>query len=90
LPHLLRFTAEHREEGLGLQNEVGGFEVELREIIDEIWTTAAEENGAIVPGGWASRMAEAERNKAVNLLEKVLKPDISQGKDWRVKLFDVK
>ena len=31
-------TAEHREEGSRLQNEVGTFEIELNECIEEIWT----------------------------------------------------
>lgn len=89
MPHLLQFTAEHRVEGLGLQNEVEAFEVELKEAIEEIWTRPAEDNTGI-PDGWASRMAELERNKAVNALDKVEKPAISLGKEWRVKLFDVK
>jgi elongator complex protein 1 len=84
LPHLLQFTSEHREEALGLQNEVDAFEVELKECIEEIWTPPVEVDDAGIPDGWARRMAEVEKNKAVNPLEKVAKPDFSQGKDWRI------
>jgi elongator complex protein 1 len=88
-PHLLQFTAEHREEGLGLQNEVEAFEVELKESVEEIWTRpVVEENevgGASVPDSWASRMAEVEKDRVVNALDKVAKPDLFQGSDWRVK-----
>jgi elongator complex protein 1 len=89
LPHLLQFTAEHREEGLGLQNEVEAFEVELKESVEEIWTRPVvdEENGvgASVPDSWASRMAEVEKDRVVNPLDKVAKPDLFQRSDWRVK-----
>lgn len=90
MPHLLQFTSEHREEGLGLQNEVGTFEVELKECIEEIWTRPVEENGvggASVPDSWVSRMAEVERGRVENPLDKIAKPDLFQGKDWRVKGF---
>ena len=91
MPHLLQFTAEHREAGLGLQNEVETFEVELKECVEEIWTRPVEEEnevgGASVPDGWASRMAEVERGRVMNPLDKVAKPDLlnSRGNDWRVK-----
>ena len=63
------------------------FEVELKECVEEIWTRPVEENGvggASVSDGWASRMAEVERSRVENLLDKVAKPDLLQGKDWRV------
>lgn len=88
MPHLLQFTAEHREEGLGLQNEMEAFEVELKECVEEIWTRPVEENGvggASIPDGWASRMAEMEKGRILNPLDKVAKPDVFQGSDWRVK-----
>lgn len=85
MPHLLQFTAKHREEGLGLQNEVEAFEAELKECVEEIWTRPVEESDASVPDGWASRMAEVERGRVVNPLDKIAKPDLFQGKDWRVK-----
>ena len=87
MPHLLQFTSEHREEGLGLQNEVEAFEIELKESVEEIWTRTAEENeeNASMPDGWASRMAEVEKGRVVNPLDKVEKPDLFRGTDWQVK-----
>ena len=84
MPHLLQFTSEHREEGLGLQNEVEEFEKEMEESVDEIWTRPAEEGN---PDDWASRMASVERSRAVNPLDKVGKPDVIRGSDWSVKLL---
>lgn len=88
MPHLFQFTGEHRDEGLGLQNEMEAFEMELKEGIEEIWTRSAGEPSVV--DDWASRMAEVERKKAVNPVDKVAKPDTAAGKDWRLKLFDVK
>lgn len=74
-----------------MQNEVDAFEVELKESVEEIWTRPIEENeengvgGGSVPDGWASRMAEVERGRAVNPLDKVAKPDLFRVNDWRVK-----
>jgi elongator complex protein 1 len=85
LPHLLQFTAEHRDKGLGLQNEVEAFEIELKEDIEEIWNRPVEENG-VDGASWAPRTEV----KSVDPVEKVVKPDISQGNGWKVKLFDVK
>lgn len=86
MPHLLQFTAEHREEGCGLQNDVEAFEVELKESIEEIWSRPVGLDDRNVPEGWAARMAEVERNKAaVDPLDKVAKPDLFHGKDWRIR-----
>jgi elongator complex protein 1 len=92
LPHLFQFTDEHREEGLHLQREVGDFEQEIQEALDEIWARTPFAEGDEEPEqiGWAARMAEIERSKAINPLDKVPKPDLSQAKDWRVKLMDHK
>lgn len=71
-----------------MQNEVEAFEVELKESVEEIWTRPVEEEGAggaSVPDGWASRMAEVERARVVNPLDKVAKPDLFRGNDWQVK-----
>lgn len=92
LPHLFQFTDEHREEGLNLQREVGDFEQEIQEALDEIWTRATSAEGDEEPEqiGWAARMAEIERSKAINPLDKVPKPDLSQAGEWRLKLMDHK
>jgi len=88
LPHLFQFTDEHREEGLNLQQEVGDFEQEIQDALDEIWARTPAEGDEPEQIGWATRMAEIEKSKAVNPLDKVPKPDLSQTKDWRLKLMD--
>ncbi|KAF8911562.1 IkappaB kinase complex IKAP component [Gymnopilus junonius] len=91
LPHLFRFSESHREEGLELQREVSDFEVELKAALDDIWARPpAEDDGEAIPDGWAARMAEREKNKVINPLDKVPKPGIAQAKDWRMNLFDFK
>ncbi|KAF9529755.1 Elongator complex protein 1 [Crepidotus variabilis] len=105
LPHLFRFTEEHRAEGSLLQNDVGNIEAELKAALDEIWTRAADpEDGGtddlvragepMTPStgeGWAARMAEKERIARVNPLDKVEKPEISHStQDWKVPLYDIK
>jgi len=86
LPHLFQFTDAHREEGLELQNDLATFEAELKAALEEIWARPAENEGE--PDGWATRMAEVEKSRAINPLDKVPKPDVSQVKDWRVNLLD--
>ncbi|KAJ3499885.1 hypothetical protein NLJ89_g10033 [Agrocybe chaxingu] len=91
LPHLFQFTEKHREEGLALQREVGEFEIELKAAVEEIWARPEnEESEVAVPEGWAARIAETEKAKLVNPLDKVPKPDAGQGKDWRINLYDMK
>ncbi|CAA7260510.1 unnamed protein product [Cyclocybe aegerita] len=90
LPHLFQFTEKHREEGLALQREVGEFEIELKAAVEEIWVRPEEESEAAVPEGWAARIAETEKAKLANPLDKVPKPDAGQGKDWRMNLYDMK
>ncbi|KIK60852.1 hypothetical protein GYMLUDRAFT_244010 [Collybiopsis luxurians FD-317 M1] len=45
LPHLLKFTANHREEGQVMQRELEEFEKELRDAVDEIWAATAGTGG---------------------------------------------
>jgi elongator complex protein 1 len=92
LPHLLQFTDKHRKEGLELQREVGEFEREIQDDLDEIWARPMSAEGGEEPEpiGWAARIAEIEKSKSINPLDKVPKPDLSQTKDWGVKLLDHK
>jgi elongator complex protein 1 len=90
LPHLFQFTDEHRAEGLELQRDAKEFETELKAALDEIWARPAApgEDEEVEPvDGWAARMAEIERNKAINPIDKVPKPDVSQVRDWQVNLL---
>lgn len=37
LPHLVRFSMEHRQEGTKLQESIVQFEEKFRSLVDEIW-----------------------------------------------------
>lgn len=94
LPHLFRFTDEHRAEGLALQRDVAAFETELKAALEEVWARPPPEGedgeDAEPIEGWASRMAEKEKSARVNPLDKVMKPDISHAtRDWRLPLYDL-
>ncbi len=92
LPHLLQFTAEHRKEGVNLQKDMGDLGEELENAVAEIWSMPQEEDGedkALPPGDtWASRMEELEKNKRVNPVEKVPRPEVKNNGDWKMRLYD--
>jgi elongator complex protein 1 len=50
IPHLLRFTAEHRTEAKALQESVRRFGEELGQAINEIWQQPPEEQPAMGGG----------------------------------------
>lgn len=89
LPHLFRFTEEHRAEGLALQRDVAAFEAELKEAVEEIWARPAVDGDedAEPVDGWAARMAEVEKRKAISPIDQVPKPDAARVKDWQVNLL---
>ncbi|KAG7091295.1 hypothetical protein E1B28_010341 [Marasmius oreades] len=102
LPHLLQFSAEHRLEGLEMQKDVDGFERELKEGVDEVWTKAAEgdtddgigqnqegQETIALRDSWAARMEEAERNRRINPIDRVSKPEITLNQDWKMKLLEL-
>ncbi|EEB98896.1 hypothetical protein MPER_01516 [Moniliophthora perniciosa FA553] len=92
LPHLLQFTPEHRDEGMAMQEDVVQLEQGLKTAIDEIWTKTppeGQDQEPVVPmqDSWAARMEEIERNRRINPIERVPKPDILSA-DWRLKLYE--
>ncbi len=81
LPHLLQLSPEHHAEGLLLQADVLAFQEELKTAVEEIWTKSSpelEEGVETTPEGWAARMKEYERQKRIDPLEKVARPDIGK------------
>jgi elongator complex protein 1 len=84
LPHLLQFTKEHREEGLSLQQHLIQFELEVKDSLDEIWTRPLEETPI---DSWVLRMTEAEKDRKVNPVDRMPKPELP-GDGWKVTLFD--
>lgn len=61
------------------------FETELKDSLDEIWARPPEETPPL--DSWALRVTEAERDRKVNLVDKVPKP-IFPSSGWKVTLFD--
>jgi elongator complex protein 1 len=79
-----------------LQNDVASFEKELGDAIAEIWTkpqedlVGAEEGAAAAPpppDTWVSRMDELEKNRRVNAIERVPKPEMRRNDEWKMRLY---
>jgi len=87
LPHLYLFDGEHREQGRALQADVAEFEAELKEAVEEIWARSLDEKET--EDTWASRMAEIERSRQINPLDKVAKPDVMRLEKWKIGLYDL-
>jgi len=82
LPHLLQFTAEHREEAESLQADISSFEAELKTAIDEIWAKPSQnEDEPHEPEGWAKRMQDKIRDRQI-AMERIVKPPLPDG-DWK-------
>jgi elongator complex protein 1 len=88
LPHLWQFTVEHRSAGKSLQHDLCQFEIELREAVGKIWARAEPDSEAVLEDTWSSRMAEKEKERLVEPVVRVVKPEVSE-KDWRLDLFDM-
>ncbi|KAJ3981419.1 IkappaB kinase complex IKAP component [Lentinula detonsa] len=100
LPHILKFTSHHREEGLVLQRELSEFETELDAAVEEIWAISPDSMGfdsqtLITPSlplqdSWAARMDEVEKQRKINPVERIIKPQMDgDGKDWKMKLLEL-
>ncbi|KAF9262678.1 pol II transcription elongation factor [Marasmius fiardii PR-910] len=90
LPHLLQFSAEHRREGLEMQRDVDELELELKEAVDETWMKTTEAQDVLPQrDSWAARMEEAERNRRINPIDRVPKPETMLSQDWRMKLLEI-
>jgi len=87
LPHLFQFTSEHRQEGIELQRQVSDFSSELRKAVDSIWKKQDDEE-VTTPEGWAARMQDYEKQRHIDPLEKVVKPELNR-KEWNTKLSSV-
>lgn len=70
-----------------MQRCVTEFQKELMSSLEEIWFKAPEETPV---DSWASRMEEVEKEKKINAIDKVPKPDLpSHSTDWRIGLLDL-
>ncbi|KAL1945489.1 hypothetical protein VTO73DRAFT_2340 [Trametes versicolor] len=95
LPHLLQFTDEHRAEAASLQQELSELAGELTEAVEEIWkkTPENEEGTEAAPApamdSWAARMEAHEKQKHINPVDKVAKPDLARP-EWKLRLPDAR
>jgi elongator complex protein 1 len=89
LPHLLQLSKEHRAEGIALQQEFSAFEQELREAIEDIWKKpgSAEEPGPV--DSWVTRMQEKEKERLIDPIERVPRPEV-EAVEWGLKLLRVR
>lgn len=85
LPHLFQFTEEHQAEGIELQNELSEFSEELKEALEEVWKKSQDAEGELSAEGWAARMQEHEKQRQVDPLDKVSKPELAK-QEWNKKL----
>ncbi|KAH9846478.1 IkappaB kinase complex IKAP component [Lenzites betulinus] len=93
LPHLLQFTDEHRTEAASLQRELSDLSAELNEAIEEIWKKAPENEepaeSAPALDSWAARMEAHEKQKHINPVDKVAKPELARP-EWKLQLPDAR
>ncbi|KAF9075492.1 IkappaB kinase complex IKAP component [Rhodocollybia butyracea] len=96
LPHLLKFTSEHREEGMAMQKELEKFESELNAAVEEIWTIPmsidGDGDGQTQPlaDSWAARMEEVHKQRRINPVERVAKPQTDgEAGDWKMRLLEL-
>ncbi|KAJ7935380.1 pol II transcription elongation factor [Mycena leptocephala] len=85
LPHLAQFTPEHEAEGFALQAELADFEKEFVEAVEEIWKKSGED--AAPQDSWAQRMEDKARERQVDPIERVDKPDPKGTEEWKMKMF---
>lgn len=76
-----------------MQRELSEFEAELGAAVEEIWTVSGGDGDDDEPqsqDSWAVRMEEAERQRRINPIERVAKPQID-GRDveWKMSLFEL-
>ncbi|KIJ66069.1 hypothetical protein HYDPIDRAFT_174791 [Hydnomerulius pinastri MD-312] len=86
LPHLLHFSKEHRSEGVALQKEFSAFDKELRDAVEEIWKNPRSTDEPAPVDSWAIRMQEKEKERLVDPVERVPKPEMA-GVGWALKLL---
>ncbi|KAJ3555021.1 hypothetical protein NM688_g2799 [Phlebia brevispora] len=85
LPHLFEFTEEHESEGMQLQDEIAEFAEELNVAIEEVWKKSQDTEAETFLEGWAARMQEYERQRRIDPLDKVPKPELAK-QEWNQKL----
>jgi len=87
LPHLLQFSKAHRAEGVALQQACSAFDTELREAIEAVWKKPGVEEEPV--DSWAARMQEKDRERLMDPIERVQKPEMTVV-EWQLDLLRTK
>ncbi|KAN0081459.1 IKI3 family domain containing protein [Tylopilus felleus] len=85
LPHLLQFSQAHRTEGEALQQTFRAFDAELREAIEHVWKKSGVEQEQPMDS-WAARMQEKDRDRLIDPIERVQKPEMG-AVEWALDLL---
>lgn len=74
-----------------MQQDIIDFADELKQTIDEIWKKKLldDEDTEPADGGWAARMQEHEKQRQIDPLDKVAKPDLVKT-EWNPKLSSIR
>lgn len=88
LPHLLQLSKAHRAEGEALQQTFNAFDTELREAIEDIWKKpeVAQEQPV---DSWATRTQEKERDRLIDPIERLQKPEMGVV-EWELDLLQTR
>ncbi|KAF7980125.1 hypothetical protein HWV62_39551 [Athelia sp. TMB] len=84
LPHLQQFPEEYRAEGLSLKDDLSRLEQELKSSVEEIWKKPDDADNEFKAESWAARMDAKEKERQVDPLQRVEKPTVLEGINWRV------
>lgn len=74
---------------MALQQTFSAFDTELREAIEDIWKKheAAQEQPV---DSWATRMQEKERDRLIDPIEHVQKPEMGVVEPWELDLLQTR
>lgn len=71
----MQLSKAHRVEGEALQEVLSAFDKELRDTIEEIWKKTGVDQEQLADS-WAARMQEKERDRLIEPIERVQKPEM--------------
>lgn len=70
-----------------MQVDLVEFEQEFIDAVEEIWKKSSGEEEAAVQDSWALRMEEKAKERLVDPIERVVKPDPKGSEEWQMKYF---
>ncbi|KAH7928721.1 IkappaB kinase complex, IKAP component [Leucogyrophana mollusca] len=88
LPHLFHLSKEHRAEGMSLQADFDRFQAELRIAVDDVWKKPGGAEESAAADTWAGRMQEREKERLIDPLDRVPKPEMATS-EWTLRLLQI-